>query len=408
MKPVLLSSLLVLSYGTLYAQSNFKQGYIITNKNDTIVGLIDYRIDQMNAHICKFKKTETSPVETYFPGQIVGFRFTEKGRYYISCEIEIKEIKKTVFLEYLVQGMMNLYFYTDVITKLNYYIFESQNGEMRYITKKPDEFIKTADNKFLDTKYFIAKDIKYQSDIKNIFKDIPELKKETKDILFSHDAMISITKNYHYLTCTTGEACVEFVTRPDKHYTEYKFSAYGGVFASTIDGISHFFPIIGCRLNISVPKYYNSLGVTFDLSWTGHPLPISNPVKPSQGYVGFTTNQSLLSLMVGIRYTHHKGFIRPFIEGGVVLAYTKNAIIYSYAGWVDKIGSNGETYKVPAVLYDTINNINLSMGLNGSTGINFKVEQNRFIFFSAGVIYAANYLCNKTQLYPRLTLGYTF
>jgi len=400
--------LLVLSYGILHAQSNFRPGYIITNENDTIIGLVDYRTDQMNALTCSFKKTETSSVKTYLPGNIAGFRFTEDGKFYVSRGIVINNTPVKVFLEYLIKGMMNLYFYSDVATKFDYYIFETQNGEMQYITKRPDEIQKMGGDKFLNTKYFLVKDIRYKSDVKNIFEDIPELEKETKDIHFSHDAMISVTKNYHNLTCTTGEPCIEFVTKPDKRYIKCKFSIYGGVFPSTTDGIFHFFPIIGGQVNFSIPRADKSLSISLDLSWTGHPLPISNPIKPERVYLGFALKQSALSLMMGIRYTYHKGIIRPFVEGGVLFAYTKRDIIYNYIGWVEETGSNGETYMVERILYDSSNKLSFSIGLNSFAGVNFKVGRDSFIFLSAGFIYAKNYLCQDIQFYPRLTLGYTF
>ena len=164
MRAILLSLLLVLSWTTLHAQFNFRSGYIITNKNDTIVGLIDYRTDQMNALKCAFKKAKTSPVETYSPGQITGFRFTEDGKYYVSGEIASSTA--IVFLEYIVQGIMSLYFYADRITGLDYYIFEDQDGKKSYITKRPDEI-----NEF-DGKLMLKQDMQYKAVVPIIFAEV--------------------------------------------------------------------------------------------------------------------------------------------------------------------------------------------------------------------------------------------
>ena len=43
----------------VWAQRDYREGYIITNQQDTIYGWIDYRGDIRNAKICSFKETET-------------------------------------------------------------------------------------------------------------------------------------------------------------------------------------------------------------------------------------------------------------------------------------------------------------------------------------------------------------
>ena len=148
MKKYLLTSILLFSFIlTVHAQSNYSSGYIITNDQDTIFGLIDYRTDKMNALTCHFKKDLTSAEQTYLPGQIFGYRFTDAGKFYISKFVTINSIQQKVFLEYLLQGIMNLYYYCDESDAeyLNYYFFENENGEVVSITKHPDKIIKEDD-----------------------------------------------------------------------------------------------------------------------------------------------------------------------------------------------------------------------------------------------------------------------
>lgn len=52
----------------LHAQNNYKPGYLISNNNDTIRGLINLRINKMNSKACQFKQTEEDDVITYSPG----------------------------------------------------------------------------------------------------------------------------------------------------------------------------------------------------------------------------------------------------------------------------------------------------------------------------------------------------
>ena len=67
-----------------FSQSNYKDGYIITLDQDTITGLVDFRTDQTNARLCRFKRTEHAAEEIYHPGEIAGYRFIREGKYYVT------------------------------------------------------------------------------------------------------------------------------------------------------------------------------------------------------------------------------------------------------------------------------------------------------------------------------------
>jgi len=78
---ILCSFILLLSAN---AQSNFKPGYLITNDNDTVYGFVDYRTDQMNAEMCRFRQANDDKTQIYSPEQINGYRFIEEGKFYVS------------------------------------------------------------------------------------------------------------------------------------------------------------------------------------------------------------------------------------------------------------------------------------------------------------------------------------
>jgi hypothetical protein len=46
-----------------FSQSDYRKGFIITNKQDTIYGLIDYVSPSSNAQTCFFKRSESAVVE---------------------------------------------------------------------------------------------------------------------------------------------------------------------------------------------------------------------------------------------------------------------------------------------------------------------------------------------------------
>ena len=413
MKSVVLTLLFVLSGGILYAQSNFRSGYIITSANDTITGLIDYRTDQMNALNCTFKKSETSPEEQYTPGQIAGFRFTEDGKFYVSHEIVLNGITQLVFLEYMVQGMMNLYFYADKITDLNYYIFENRDGEMKYVTKKPDEIIETP------SKLLVKKDLQYKRDIILLFHTVPDLVEEAKKIDFTQESMIAIVKDYHDLTCKTGEACIVFEGAPDKKYWRFKFSAYAGIYMLSasfrLSDMYHplqnnlMMPAVGLQINVYIPRLSKSLSTQFDFSIsygnnrTGYSylrrLP-SGIFELEKKYIDYKIYAGFLQMSE--KYTYHKGIVRPFVEVGVGFMVELEPRPYNDSA--PKIWRSEEEFgnMLESRPYDS----SFVTGvLHGGVGLNFQITANSAIFLSV----TCDILLRTISGYiPALKLGYTF
>jgi hypothetical protein len=57
MKPYIYLFAIVFSLANCMAQSDFRNGYIITNSGDTVYGQIDYKGNRSNAKECIFLKT---------------------------------------------------------------------------------------------------------------------------------------------------------------------------------------------------------------------------------------------------------------------------------------------------------------------------------------------------------------
>lgn len=92
----------ILSITELAAQSDFRQGYIITMDHDTVYGEIDYRANSHNYRSCLFKKENT--ITTYLPSELRGYRYLN-DKYYASLLLE------EAFVEVLVAGELSLYKY---------------------------------------------------------------------------------------------------------------------------------------------------------------------------------------------------------------------------------------------------------------------------------------------------------
>jgi hypothetical protein len=56
MKKILIISWILLSVLEIFAHRDLKSGYIITNEDDTVYGLVDYQIEVYNSENCYFRK----------------------------------------------------------------------------------------------------------------------------------------------------------------------------------------------------------------------------------------------------------------------------------------------------------------------------------------------------------------
>ena len=66
---------------------------------------------------------------------IAGYRFSDEGKYYVTRDVTIDSVPQKFFLEYLVEGVMNLYYYDTTAKK---YFFFEKDGKMIEISKAPD------------------------------------------------------------------------------------------------------------------------------------------------------------------------------------------------------------------------------------------------------------------------------
>jgi len=176
----------------LNAQTDFRPGYIVTLNNDTIVGSLDYRGDKTMGEVCRFKTADYE--KTYTPTDILEYRFTG-SKYFVSKELNGKK----VFLEFLIQGQINIYYLRDVVGN-HYYLEKNSSGivEIPY-----EEGIEDVNN----TSYFY--ETKTHLGILNYFmQDAPGFQKEIAKMgKPEHNSLIKLAEDYHNQVCK-DRACM--------------------------------------------------------------------------------------------------------------------------------------------------------------------------------------------------------
>ena len=121
-------ALLTMLPSMLYAQLNPKQGYVITNQNDTIYGTIDYLSDTKCANECHFLANGETDYKVYLPGEISAYRFADDGVFYVTKTFEVEGNTETFFAEYLLQGGVSLFHHKRA--GIEYYFFTDEEGKV--------------------------------------------------------------------------------------------------------------------------------------------------------------------------------------------------------------------------------------------------------------------------------------
>lgn len=181
----------------VFSQSDFQKGYVQINEHDTIWGLINYKNDKSNHNVCFFKGTECDTVLKFIPGNIFGYKFSD-GKYYVSREIADDNGTEEFFLEYLVKGPVDLYFYRD---SFDHYLLQKHEMPLKEISY--DNAIINADNKQYYRENMINRGMLryYLQDCPEIFEDIERI------VAPSHSELIQLVKKYHDIKCP-NDACI--------------------------------------------------------------------------------------------------------------------------------------------------------------------------------------------------------
>ena len=98
---------------TVLAQ-DYREGYIITNSNDSISGFVSYSGDNKNITRCSFKTTRKSTAVNYFASELQSYGFYGDKRYLSLSHSDEAITEEKVFVRVLAEGPINLYRYGDL------------------------------------------------------------------------------------------------------------------------------------------------------------------------------------------------------------------------------------------------------------------------------------------------------
>lgn len=278
-----LFSLLLILKGAIYAQSDFRPGYIINLEADTIYGVIDYRGDLLMGESCRFKTESLDNVKVYSPVDLIAYRL-KGGKYFISKEINSRK----VFLEFLVKGKLNVYYLRD--NRGDHYFVEKEASE---ITELPYEEV----IRYKDDKRYSYNTTKHIGLLKIYTQDAPELQLRIANIGSpNHDNLTRLAKDYHYIVCK-NEPCIIF--KKKEPFIKFNIEIILGVGNYPAYSKNSYFLQPGILANIWMPRVNEKLYFRAGLL-----------------YSNFETDD-FLKVPLKLEYVYPKGIIAPKIAYGI-------------------------------------------------------------------------------------------
>lgn len=333
---ILFFAILIASATSLFAQFDFRPGYVVTSENDTLHGLIDYKGNKANARKCVFKMNAESEKREFTPEQLNAYRF-ENSKYYISKSIEMGGEETTVFLEYLINGIVDLFYFRD--RDGEHYWVDWGNGNLRELRNDEREVY------INDTKY--RKESKeYIGILKHVFSNSPSVVEETNSVRLDHQSLIDIARTYHDEVCT-GESCIVYEKKMPLVKFKFGLALRANAMALTRSGSlpveydylnnsnfnNPFTPSLGFFLKMNIPALNERLFFQY-MALVGKIDMHTVNVRTEKLYSMTHRNEIWLTQTAfynsgTIRYEFPKGLVTPVVQlGGFVNSF--NNVDYTH------------------------------------------------------------------------------
>ena len=239
---VSLSALLFLFVALLPAQNRYQNGYVIKQPGDTLFGEIRLAGDKSLSQLCNYRSPE-GEMHEFRPFEIYGYRIDDR-KYLVSRRVDSVD----VFLEYLVDGPVSLYYLNDDAGP-HYYLGQEGMPIKELIYTR--EIVSVGGRQMLkESRDFLITFGEYMPASSIAVSD-----KLASVKSLSRSGLAKIVKQYNAESCP-GEVCTVFDSKPN---VQISVEAVGGyaffnkdVFSARLSGYNK--PQGGALINLWLPQ----------------------------------------------------------------------------------------------------------------------------------------------------------
>lgn len=374
-KKIILFAFLLLAGTAAWAQRDYRKGYIINNRQDTVYGWIDYRGDIRNSKTCAFKVSENDAFVEYAPSDIIAYRYID-SKFYISKNIGSTDAPKQVFLECLINGLATIYYYRDDGSNEHFYI--EKDGKLHELKTDRKEVE-------VDGRTQISTVKSYVGTLKAAL-NVWEMSGEIDNAKLEHSSLINIAKNYHQYACTDGSECIIYEKK--KPSLAMRIGPVVGVDISMlkliVEGVDknkfdHPTNLTaGVNLNLWAPRVNEKIFLQIRAMYAKNHF--FDAYESPQRSIFTHVRSNVLKMGFALKYEYPKGKLRPTLAAGF-------AAIWMPDGSIEEITNthyiSGDVISTDTKDFPT----KLLRGIEISPGLQYHLPKSQIIFLQMQYIH---------------------
>lgn len=183
-------SILILGTNVAQAQMDFLKGFIITNDNDTIRGMLKEQFSYESYDLL-FKKSENdSDVKRYTPLELSAY-YLDINQFFESHNVPIGDSTQQVFLNCHIKGDISFYSFVDKNLVEHLYLKTDKRGIQKLIYEEYTRYDKKS------KKRVIQRDRHYAGELKLAFQDCATLFDEIDELGFFRKSIQAMFRKYY-------------------------------------------------------------------------------------------------------------------------------------------------------------------------------------------------------------------
>lgn len=321
---------------TLEAQDNFKHGYVIIQKGDTVNLLINDKGDISNARRIQVRMLPDPQEEKFFNPDMIEAYHILPSRHYVSGEWE----GKFLFFRAVVLGKLDLLVYKD--ENLNEHVFIRNGGNFVHLYSLERRYLA---DRISDHHEMVLLKKKVDEKLDSAFRDCEKVRRY---IPYTEFKLMNIAKMVKAYNDCMGET-VYFEMSLYSNRPDVKISVYTGVISSRVVVKDHgkayfeqseFRNRVGLVTGLNFDLHYKSwnpgLSLQFDVKYQqkgmqtrkGNVYTKVIGLPPVPLLIKFNLDYVNMGMMLKYRWTDRT--ISPYLSGGLTVGYLVNSLDEAY------------------------------------------------------------------------------
>ncbi|SHK59884.1 Outer membrane protein beta-barrel domain-containing protein [Hymenobacter psychrotolerans DSM 18569] len=304
------------------AQSNFKPGYILPPSGDTLRGEVDYRSEQRNRKLCRFRPAGAAAVTEYQPEQLLGFGYSG-GRSYQSRQLPGATAEKA-FLQVLALGKASLYLTVRADDREAYYAGPATTGPLELLVQRDTSIVvyNKAIGREINT---LERSYPFRSKLALLMSDCPKVQASIVSMELKEQKLLKLFSEYN---ACVGGSTPQYVVAERK--AKVRFSVLGGVYQSEMKVTENdkklpleaaWQPTFGVGIVVNPGFFHHKLSAGLQALYVKQSFKNSYTVPSPASSTGLEQKDvrvdfSMVQLPLLLRYTFLEGPVRPYLQAG--------------------------------------------------------------------------------------------